>query len=186
MYKKDLALNNQQWLACHKTKPNQTKQVLPLRPNIDLGVMVTSGLLQQKIHIFTFDFKKYIFNKYSPPKYYTFERTIQRLSSKWRRRDTRSSLKSLSPPVKLSTDRRETKLLIDNLSEKPSPKLSQPLSTIIGYLMPNIISTIIGYLMLNPFHTYVLNRICEHNLLITFLNEPELIFCLRLNSFKYF
>ena len=25
MYKKDLALNNQQWLVCHKTKPNQTK-----------------------------------------------------------------------------------------------------------------------------------------------------------------
>ena len=28
MYKKDLALNNLQWLICHKTKPNpkQTKQ----------------------------------------------------------------------------------------------------------------------------------------------------------------
>ena len=25
MYKKDLALNNQQWLIYHKTKPNQTK-----------------------------------------------------------------------------------------------------------------------------------------------------------------
>ena len=25
MYKKDLALNNQQWLICHKIKPNQTK-----------------------------------------------------------------------------------------------------------------------------------------------------------------
>ena len=25
MYKKDLALNNQQWLICHKTKPSQTK-----------------------------------------------------------------------------------------------------------------------------------------------------------------
>ena len=23
MYKKDLALNNLQWLICHKTKPNQ-------------------------------------------------------------------------------------------------------------------------------------------------------------------
>ena len=23
MYKDDLALNNQQWLICHKTKPNQ-------------------------------------------------------------------------------------------------------------------------------------------------------------------
>ena len=25
MYKEDLALNNQQWLICHKTQPNQTK-----------------------------------------------------------------------------------------------------------------------------------------------------------------
>ena len=25
MYKQDLALNNLQWLMCHKTKPNQTK-----------------------------------------------------------------------------------------------------------------------------------------------------------------
>ena len=25
MYKKNLALNNQQWLICHKTKPNETK-----------------------------------------------------------------------------------------------------------------------------------------------------------------
>ena len=25
MYKKDLALNDQQWLICHKTKPSQTK-----------------------------------------------------------------------------------------------------------------------------------------------------------------
>ena len=26
MYKEDLALNNLQWLICHKTQPNQTKQ----------------------------------------------------------------------------------------------------------------------------------------------------------------
>ena len=25
MYKEDLALNNLQWLICHKTKPNHTK-----------------------------------------------------------------------------------------------------------------------------------------------------------------
>ena len=25
MYKQDLALNNLQWLICHKTQPNQTK-----------------------------------------------------------------------------------------------------------------------------------------------------------------
>ena len=28
--------------------------------------------------------------------------------------------------------------------------------------------------------------ICKHILLITFLNEPELIFCTQLNGFKYF
>ena len=28
MYKEDLALNNLQWLICHKTQPNQTKQSL--------------------------------------------------------------------------------------------------------------------------------------------------------------
>ena len=28
MYKLDLALNNLEWLICHKTKPNQTKIVL--------------------------------------------------------------------------------------------------------------------------------------------------------------
>ena len=26
MYKMDLALNDQQWLTCHKTKPNQTRR----------------------------------------------------------------------------------------------------------------------------------------------------------------
>ena len=29
MYKKDLALNNLQWLICHKTKPNQANQKSP-------------------------------------------------------------------------------------------------------------------------------------------------------------
>ena len=28
MYEKDLALNNLQWLICHKTKPNQTKSYI--------------------------------------------------------------------------------------------------------------------------------------------------------------
>ena len=27
MYRKDLALNNLQWLICHKTKPNQTSHI---------------------------------------------------------------------------------------------------------------------------------------------------------------
>ena len=32
MYKENLALNNQRWLICHKTQPNQTKLIdLPIR-----------------------------------------------------------------------------------------------------------------------------------------------------------
>ena len=40
------------------------------------------------------------------------------------------------------------------------------------------ISTIVGYLMPNPLYTYKSNIywISEHILLITFLNEPEIIF----------
>ena len=30
MYEEDLALNNQQWLICRKTKPNQTKSYILL------------------------------------------------------------------------------------------------------------------------------------------------------------
>ena len=37
MYKEDLALNNQQWLICHKIKPNQTKpNQNVLRTSVDL------------------------------------------------------------------------------------------------------------------------------------------------------
>ena len=36
MYKEDLALNNQQWLVCHKTKPNQTK----IKQTNDLHIFV--------------------------------------------------------------------------------------------------------------------------------------------------
>ena len=28
MFKKDLSLNNLQWLICHKTKPKHTRQIL--------------------------------------------------------------------------------------------------------------------------------------------------------------
>ena len=30
MYKQDLAFNNQQWLICHKTKPNQSNLLIPI------------------------------------------------------------------------------------------------------------------------------------------------------------
>ena len=34
MYKKDLALNNQEWLLCHKTNLNQNKQLKFLHKDI--------------------------------------------------------------------------------------------------------------------------------------------------------
>ena len=34
MYKEDLALNNLQWLICHKTKPNQIKPNQNIHTNI--------------------------------------------------------------------------------------------------------------------------------------------------------
>ena len=48
------------------------------------------------------------------------------------------------------------------------------------------ILTIVGYLMPKS-SLYILNIWFEYILLITFLNEPELIsFCTQLNGFKYF
>ena len=34
-------------------------------------------------------------------------------------------------------------------------------------------------------YIYIRYMICKHILLISFLNEPELIFCAQLNGFKY-
>ena len=39
MYKKYLVLNNQQWLICHETKPNQTKQPRRVRVNFEVMAM---------------------------------------------------------------------------------------------------------------------------------------------------
>ena len=36
MFKVDLALNNLSWLMCHKTKPNQTKQITNSFPDFHL------------------------------------------------------------------------------------------------------------------------------------------------------
>ena len=53
------------------------------------------------------------------------------------------------------------------------------------------ISTIVGYLMPNPVHIYIYIYIyitniliCKHILLITFLNEPGLIFFAQLSGFN--
>ena len=44
MYKEDLALNNPQWLICHKTKQNQSKPVgWQLQPHIELFSVKTAA-----------------------------------------------------------------------------------------------------------------------------------------------
>ena len=43
MYKIDLALNNQQWLICHKSKPNQTKQNITPKNKIILSKKKTQA-----------------------------------------------------------------------------------------------------------------------------------------------
>ena len=47
MYKIDLALNNLQWLICHKTEPNQTKPNQTI-PNEYIWYSHCSGLLTKK------------------------------------------------------------------------------------------------------------------------------------------
>ena len=49
------------------------------------------------------------------------------------------------------------------------------------------ISTIVGYLMPNHVYSGILDTymICKHILLIKFLNEPEIFFCLQLNGFMF-
>ena len=43
MFKKDLALNNLQWLICHKTKPNQSQSEIGVwSPLIFVGVQKES------------------------------------------------------------------------------------------------------------------------------------------------
>ena len=57
MYKKDLALNNLQWLICHKTKPSQAKSFLVAFSFLDalsmclFFFMVNSTLRDSKTHI---------------------------------------------------------------------------------------------------------------------------------------
>ena len=36
MYKKDLALNDQKWLICHKVKPNQILHLYVSKPMTDI------------------------------------------------------------------------------------------------------------------------------------------------------
>ena len=44
MYKEYLALNNQQWLICHKTQPNQTKPIFAY-VKISVSCAILSGWL---------------------------------------------------------------------------------------------------------------------------------------------
>ena len=53
-------------------------------------------------------------------------------------------------------------------------------------LLTQLLLTIVVYLMSNPLCTYIWYIWFVNILLITFLNEPDLIFCTQLNGFKYF
>ena len=55
MYKKDLALNNQQWLICHKTNPNLSSE--------KLFILVLTIPIESK------HFETYLFDSY-PNMYY--------------------------------------------------------------------------------------------------------------------
>ena len=55
----------------------------------------------------------------------------------------------------------------------------------VGWLGFMAYQPLSGYLMPNPVYIYQIYMIYEHNLLITFLNEPELLFLTQLNGFKY-
>ena len=61
MYKKDFALKNQQWLVCHKTKPNQTKP--NLKSNGELLVEFFFFKSRTGLLGYTLNFKKSTFIK---------------------------------------------------------------------------------------------------------------------------
>ena len=46
MYKEDLALNNQQWLICHKTKPKFKKKTLgsSTPPSLSLSLITDQSI----------------------------------------------------------------------------------------------------------------------------------------------
>ena len=48
MYKEDLALNNQQWLICHKTQPNQRSYILIYMYKQDLALNNIQWLICHK------------------------------------------------------------------------------------------------------------------------------------------
>ena len=50
MYKEGLALNNLQWLICHKTPPNLTKRLV-LRTTIWLLYYILSGQYSEAVEV---------------------------------------------------------------------------------------------------------------------------------------
>ena len=50
MYKEDLALNNLQWLICHKTQPNQILIYLIYMYKVDLALDNLQWLIDPKKH----------------------------------------------------------------------------------------------------------------------------------------
>ena len=59
----DLALNNQQWLICHKNKPNQTKpSTLRCMVSLHLSLIDSSIISEEKSNILSF----YVSNSENP------------------------------------------------------------------------------------------------------------------------
>ena len=52
MYKQDLALNNLQWLICHKTKPNQTKPFIFLSMTFVLDILRSLIFNSEKFYVY--------------------------------------------------------------------------------------------------------------------------------------
>ena len=49
-YKQDLALNNQQWLICYKTKLNQPKQIICIRMKYLISYNSRQKTLEKHLH----------------------------------------------------------------------------------------------------------------------------------------
>ena len=76
MYKEHLALNNLQWLICHRTKPNQTKTKNALLSSF---FIIISEIIQASFNSFdtfsVFDLIKQLLQKISYPISIKFQQT---------------------------------------------------------------------------------------------------------------
>ena len=51
MYKEDLALNNLQWLICHKAKPKHTKRFISLEKSVQCCISLKKNYIENKLAI---------------------------------------------------------------------------------------------------------------------------------------